>query len=124
MFGGPLIQLLSRSSLVFLLVWHPILHISYISSPNHRLFAAHPHTTTTCFVQYQCYVMLCYVRPYLSLSSLLRNLFYLNATHPPDHSHICLLKCHLIFFPYRPGLTFMQHTASHTTTVQPSSHNQ
>ena len=32
-------------------------------------------------------------------------------------------KCHLIFFPYRPGLTSMQHTASHTTTVQPSSHN-
>jgi len=34
------------------------------------------------------------------------------------------LKCHHIFFPYRPGLTSMQHAASHTTTVQPSSHNQ
>ena len=61
----------------------------------------------------------------LSLSSLLENLlFYLNTTHLPDHSHLCSLKCHLIFFPYRPGLTSMQHTALHTTTVQPSSHNQ
>ena len=24
---------------------------------------------------------------------------------PPDHSHLCSLKCHHIFFPYRPGLT-------------------
>jgi len=31
---------------------------------------------------------------------------------------------HHIFFPYRPGLTSMQHAASHTTAVQPSSHNQ
>jgi len=29
-----------------------------------------------------------------------------------------LSHCH----PYRPGLTSMQHTASHTTTVLPSSH--
>jgi len=29
-------------------------------------------------------------------------------TYPPDHSHLCSLKCHLIFFPYRPGLTSMQ----------------
>jgi len=29
---------------------------------------------------------------------------------PSDHSHLCPLKCHLIFFPYRPGLTSMQHT--------------
>jgi len=25
--------------------------------------------------------------------------------------------------PYRPGITSMQHAASHTTTIQPSSHN-
>jgi len=64
----------------------------------------------------------------LSLISLLGNLSFslmrYNATHPPDHSQLCSLKCHLIFFPYRPGLTSMQHTASHATTVQPSSHNQ
>ena len=42
----------------------------------------------------------------------------------PTNSHLCSLKCHHIFFPYGPGLTSMQHAASHTTTVQPSSHNQ
>ena len=60
----------------------------------------------------------------LSLSSLLGNPSQLNATHPPDHSHLCSLKCHHIFFPYRPGHTSMQHAASHTTTAQPSSHDQ
>ena len=29
-------------------------------------------------------------------------------THPSDHSHLCSLKCHLIFFPYRPGFTYTQ----------------
>jgi len=43
--------------------------------------------------------------PSLSLNSLLGTVFYLNITHPSDHSHLCLLKCHLIFFPDRPGLT-------------------
>ena len=38
--------------------------------------------------------------------------------------HLVHSTCHLIFFPYRPGLTSMQHAASHTTTVQPSTHNQ
>jgi len=33
--------------------------------------------------------------PSLSLNSLLGR--YLNITHPSDHSHLCLLKCHLIF---------------------------
>jgi len=33
-----------------------------------------------------------------NLSSLLGNLSF-SATHPPDHSHLCSLKCHLIFFP-------------------------
>ena len=60
--------------------------------------------------------------PSLSLSSLLGSLSC-NLT-PPDRSHLCSLKCHHIFFPYRPGLASMQHAASHTTTVQPSSHNQ
>jgi len=44
--------------------------------------------------------------------------------HLSDHSQLCSLKCRLVFFPYRPGLTSMQHTASHTATVQLSSHNQ
>jgi len=47
--------------------------------------------------------------PSLSLNSLLGTLiFYLNITHPSDHSHLCSLKCHLIFFPDRPGLTSVQ----------------
>jgi len=51
-------------------------------------------------------------------------------THP-DHQtsfinflHLVHSTCHHIFFPYRPGITSMQHAASHTTTVQPSAHNQ
>ena len=61
---------------------------------------------------------LCCVCVYLELY------FYLNITYPSNHSHLCLLKCQLIFFPYRPGLTSMQHTTSHTTAVQSPFHNQ
>jgi len=40
----------SKFSLVNLLAWHPPLHTTNISSPNHcLLFAAHAHTITTCF---------------------------------------------------------------------------
>ena len=42
--GSPSPQPLSRSCLVFLLVWDPLLH-SCISSPNHHLlFVTHAHT--------------------------------------------------------------------------------
>ena len=48
--GNLFAQPLSMSSLVYLLVWSPPPHISYISSPNQcLLFAAHAHTITTCF---------------------------------------------------------------------------
>jgi len=56
-----LAQLLLKSSLVYLLVWHPPLHTPYISSPNHcLLFAAHVHTVATCFaaVPRLCYLIL------------------------------------------------------------------
>ena len=43
-------QPLSKFSLVYMLVWHPSLHTSYISSPSHCLFAIHAHTITTCSV--------------------------------------------------------------------------
>jgi len=43
----------------------------------------------------------------LSLNSLFETFFQLNTTHPPDHSHLCPLKCHLIFFSDRAGLTPM-----------------
>ena len=35
-----------------------------------------------------------------------------------------MLKCHLIFISYQPGLTSVQHTTSHTTAVQSPSHCQ
>jgi len=41
----------------------------------------------------------------LSLELTWNSVFYLNITHPSDHSHLCSLKCHLIFFPDRPSLT-------------------
>ena len=34
----------------------------------------------------------------VSISTPFLKLFQLNATHPPDHSHLCRLRCHLIFF--------------------------
>ena len=50
MLDSPFPQRLSRSSLVYLLVWNPLLHTPCISSPNHYLlFATHAHTITTCF---------------------------------------------------------------------------
>jgi len=40
--------------------------------------------------------------PLKNFSPLLtwKSVFYLNATHPSHHSHLCWLKCQLIFFPY------------------------
>jgi len=87
----------SRSSLVFLLVWDPLLHTTYIASPNHHvLFATH-------LILFCCSTNVMSPIPNLSFSSLLGN-----ATHLSDHSHLCSLKCHLIFFPYMPGLTSLQ----------------
>jgi len=78
-------QPLSKSFLVYLLVWSPPFHTPYIPSPNQYLLSQHI--------------------PSLSLSSLLgTHTFYL-MSHPCDHSHLCSLKCHLVFFPDRPGLT-------------------
>ena len=88
----------------YLLVWSPPPHIPYISSPSQCvLFATHAHTIATCFavvsILYNLFLVFLST-PYLELSIL-----YLNITHPSDHSHLCSLKCHLIFFPDRPGLT-------------------
>ena len=56
---SPLVQPLSRSSFVFLLVLDPQLHTPYISSPNHHLlFTAHAHTKATCSAAIQ---MLCHL---------------------------------------------------------------
>ena len=66
-------QPLSRSSLVFLMVLHPLLHTPCISSPSrHLLFAAHTHINAACSAVIP---MLCHL--YLvSLSSLLGNLSF------------------------------------------------
>jgi len=109
-------QSLSKFSLVYHLAWHPPLHTPYISSPNHCLFATHAraHTITTCFavVLRLCHLIL------VCLSTLyLEFCLVVHATHPTTHSHLCLLKCHLIFLPYGPGLTSMQHTTSHATAA-------
>jgi len=54
---------------------------------------------------YHCNLFCCSINimssiPSLSLSQLLtwNSVFYLNITHPSDYSHLCSLKCHLIFF--------------------------
>jgi len=111
-------QPLSKFSLVYLLVWHPPLHTPYISSSNHCLpFEAHVYTIATCFVVVP--VPRLYHLILVSLSTFTWNsIFYINATHPSDLSHLCPLKCHLIFFSHRPDLTSMQHTTLHTTAVQ------
>ena len=123
MLDRPLWQPLSRSSLLFLLVVCPLLHTPCISSPSHHLlYAAHAHTNAACFAVIP---MLCHLYLSLSLDSLLGNLSF--SLMPHIHQTILIstsLKCHHIFFPYRPGLTSMQHAASLTTAVQPSSHNQ
>jgi len=78
-------------------------------------FATHAHTIANCLAVLPrlCHLfLLCLLILYLEVWN---SVFYLNVTHPSDHSHFCLLKCHLIFFPYGPGHTSMQHTTSHTT---------
>ena len=40
------------------------------------------------------------------------------------NSHLCPMKCHLIFLSYGPGLTSMQHSTLHITAVQSPSHCQ
>jgi len=45
-----------------------------------------------------CHNLVFYYYYYLNISSGDWSIFKLNATHPPDHSHLCPLKCHLIFF--------------------------
>jgi len=113
--GNLFAQPLSISSLVYLLVWSPPPHIPYISSPNQcLLFTAHAHTIATCFaivsILYHLFLVfdiLALIRLLLSTPYLEFHIFYLNITHPSDHSHLCSLKCHLIFFPDRPGLTSM-----------------
>jgi len=88
---------------------------------HNLIFATHAHSIAACFavVPMLCRLFLISLSP-----PNLEICLYPNATHPSDHSHFCSLMCHVIFFPYRPGLTSMQHSVSHTTAVQSFSHNQ
>ena len=67
-------QLLSRSSLVFLLALDPQLHTPCISSPNHHhLFTAHAHTNAVCFgaIPMLCHLQLVSLSaPYLGVCLL------------------------------------------------------
>jgi len=97
---------LSPSPLWYLLVWSPAPHTPYISLPNQcLLFATHAHTIAACF---GVVPRLYHLFP-VSLSQVFtcNFIFYLNITQPSesDHSHLCSLKCHLIFFANRPGIT-------------------
>jgi len=69
-------------------------HIPYIYSPNHcLLFVAHAHTCFAVVPRLYNLFLVFLSTPYLELS-----IFYHNIIHPPDHSHLSSLKCHLIFF--------------------------
>ena len=109
------------SSLVYLLVRSPPPHIPNFFTQSVSSFR------NTC--PYHCNLFCCSINIISSIPSLSQllpwnSICYLNITHPSDHSHLCSLKCHLIFFPDRPGLTSVYHTTSHTTAIQPASLNQ
>jgi len=95
--------------------WSGTLH--FILHPIIVFFLQH---IATCFAA----VLRLYHLILVSLSQLFtwNSIFCLNATHPSDHSHLCPLKCRLIYLSYGPGLTSMQHTTLHTTVVQSPSH--
>ena len=111
LFPGPVWSSSWSGALYFILhaFLHPII-ISFCSTcPYHRS-------------KFCCNTNVMSSIPNLYLSSLLGNLSFSLIPHihltiliPPDHSHLCLQKCHHVFFPYSPCLTSMQHTASHTT---------
>ena len=60
---------------------------------------------------YRCSLFCCSINIISSIptffSELLtwNSIFYLNITHPSDHSHLCSLKCHLIFFPVNSNIS-------------------
>ena len=85
-------------------------------------FSQHTHTITTCFA---VVVRLCHLfLVSLKFSTQAKNRVSSNVAHPSDHSHLCLLKCHFIFFltdQVSLLITYMQHT-SNITAIQSSSH--
>ena len=88
-------QSLSKFSLAYLLAWtlHFILHT--FLHPIIVFFSQHmpiPSQFCLAVVSKLCHLFLVSLStPYLELYLVV------NATHPSEHSHLCLLKCHLIF---------------------------
>jgi len=77
--------------------WSGDLHLIFLTflHPIRVFFSQHmPIPLQPVLLQYQYYIIY-----FLSFSQLLtwNSVFYFNITHPSDHSHLCLLKCHLIF---------------------------
>jgi len=87
-------QPLSRSSLVYSWDQNPPLHTQHtFSSSNHYLlFATHAHSCSAKI----SHLFLVSLSHHFTFNSI----FYLNVTHPSDHSHLFPLQCHLSFFPY------------------------
>jgi len=82
----------------------PPLHTTYISSTIIVFFSHHilrPSQPVCCSTEIMS------SNPSLSEPFTWNSIFKLNATHLSDHSHLCLLKFHLIFFSYSPGHTSM-----------------
>ena len=71
-----------------------------------------------------CSIKIMSFNPSLLFNSLLGTLSFTLTPHIHLTTHLYPLKCHLIFFSCRPGLTSMQHTTSHTSAVQSPSHYQ
>jgi len=97
MLGNLFAQLLSMSSLVYLLVWSPPPHVPYISSPNRILFATHADTIATCC----CSIKIISSIHSLSSTVYLELLSFTLTLH--IHLTILISACwsHLIFFPDR-----------------------
>ena len=68
----------------------------------------HISSCNTC--PYHCNQFCCSTKIMSSNPSLCQiftwnSIFYFNVTHPSEHSHVCPLKCYILFFSYRPGLS-------------------
>jgi len=63
----------------------------------HRSLSTFCNTCPYCRNLFCCSTEIVSSIPYLSQLITWKSVFYLNATHPSDHSHLCSLKCHLIF---------------------------
>jgi len=112
---SPFAQPLSKSFLVYLLVWRSALHTPYISPPSHcLLFATLAHTNTACFavVPRLCHLIL--VSLYFLLGTLSFTLM--------SHIHLTILwpaevPPHFLFWQARSHLHAMYYFTCNCYTV-------